>query len=281
MKLSLSVRIAESAARKDVAVLPIEDLVPLAGAAGFDGLSMRASALSVDSPPDRVRDVRALLDHEDLGVSMVTGNVALVANTPDATGCLRGITPHLDLADALGARLVRIMIHGEDDIPHARNAADEAAERGITLAHQTHWGTICETVDQALELVRRMGRANFGITCEPSNLLACGDPLDPDAIARLAPHLVNFYFQNVRLNPEGSHVFKTRRRGPVPVEYVALDDTGGIGVAPLISALIAAGYDGWVSVHQPLRAGQDVAREIEQAAKMFKPMIAPGADGAA
>ena len=73
---------------------------------------------------------------------MVMGNVALAANNAQAPDCLRNITPHLDLADALGARLVRIMMQHEDDLPHARRAADEAAERGITLAHQTHWGTL-------------------------------------------------------------------------------------------------------------------------------------------
>ena len=234
---------------------------------------MRASALSVFSDPDRIGEVRALLDRENLAVSMVTGNVALAANTEDATDCLRNITPHLDLAEALGARLVRIMIHRDDDIAPAQRAADEASERGIILAHQTHWGTICETIDQALELVRRMDRANFKITCEPSNLMACGGDYGPDAIARLAPHLANFYFQNVRLDPEGTHVFKTWRRGPVPVEYAALDDKGGIDVEPLIDALKNAGYDGWISVHQPLRAGQDVAREIEHAARMFRPLI--------
>jgi len=104
MKLSLSVRIAESAGRKDRAAIPIEELASLARAAGFDGLSMRASALSVDSDPDRVRDVRRLLDRENLAVSMVTGNVALAANTEDAPDCLCHITPHLDLAENLGLR---------------------------------------------------------------------------------------------------------------------------------------------------------------------------------
>ena len=273
MKLSLSVRIAESAGRKDRAAVPIEELAPLARAAGFDGLSMRASVVSVESPPDRVRRVRDLLDREGLVASMVMGNVALAANTPDAPDALRNITPHLDLADALSARLVRIMMQHEDDIPHARRAADEAAERGLTLAHQTHWGTLCETVDQAIDLVRRIERANFGITFEPSNLRACGSAYGPDAVARLVPHLVNFYFQNVRFHAGGSHVFHSRGRGPAPLDYVALDDPAGIAVAPLIEALAAAGYDGWLSVHQPLRDGQAVPDAITEAARVFRPLI--------
>lgn len=273
MKLSLSVRIAESPSRKDLAVVPIEELAPLARAAGFSGLSMRASALSVDSPPERVRAARAQLDRLGLAVSMVMGNVALAANTPDAPDCLRNIAPHLDLAEALGARLVRVMIHGDDDIPHVQRAADQAAERGLTLAQQTHWGTLCETVDESLDIVRRVGRRNFGITYEPANLLACGADYGPDSIARLAPHLVNVYFQNIRLDPAGRYVFKSRRNGPAKLEFVELDDPGGIDVRPLVAALKKAGYDGWFSVHQPLRDGQTLPDAIAEASRVFVPLI--------
>ncbi len=273
MKLSLSVRIAESAGRKDRAVVPLEELAALAGAAGFEALSMRASALSVATPPERVAQARRVLDREGLAVSMVMGNVALAANTAAAPDALRHITPHLDLAEALGARLVRVMMQGEADFAPARLAADAAAERGLALAHQTHWGTVCETVEDALAAVRRIGRANFGITYEPANLLACGGAHATDAIARLAPHLLNVYFQNIRPASGGAHVFRTRRRGPVPLDYVALDDAQGFDWGALIGALAKAGYDGWITVHQPLRDGQSVADAVAEAARVFRPLV--------
>ncbi len=274
MKLSLSVRIAESPRRKDRAELPIETLAPLARAAGFAGLSMRASAVSVSSTPKRTHQVRSVLDTNGLVASMVMGNVALAANTPDAPDCLQNIEPHLDLAEALGSRLVRVMMHSDAEIPHAQRAADTAAERGVTLAHQTHWGTLCETVDDSLALVESVGRTNFGITYEPANLLACGSAYGADAIARLAPHLVNVYFQNVRLDPYGALIFKSRYQGSVSLDYVALDDPRGIDPRPIIAALKAVGYDGWFSVHQPLRTGQSVPEAIEEAARTFMPLVA-------
>jgi len=273
VKLSLSVRIAESAARKDRAELPLEDLARLAAAAGFEGLSMRASQLSVDTPPARLEAARRALEREGLAVSMVMGNVALAANTRDAPDALRAIGPHLDLAAALGATLVRVMMHGAADIGPAQRAADAAAERGLALAHQTHWGTLCETVEGALETVRAVGRPNFGITYEPANLLACGGPYGADAIGRLAPHLRNVYFQNVRLDPAGSHVFQSRRRGPVALEYVPLDGRDGFDWAELVGALRDAGYDGWVTVHQPLRRGQTVGDAVAEAARVFRPLV--------
>ncbi len=273
MKLSLSVRVAESSARKDRAEMPLEQLAPLASAAGFEALSMRASAVSVDTPPERVRAIHGLLDREGLGVSMVTGNIALAANTPEASDALRDIGPHLGLAEALGARLVRVMIRTADDIAQAQRAADEAAERGLSIAQQTHWQTLCETVDQALDLVAAIDRPNFGITFEPANLMACGGEYGADAIARIAPHLANFYFQNVRLNPDGAHCFPTRAQGDVRLDYIALDDPSGLDAAAMVEALRRCGYDGWITVHQPLRGGETVEDAIAEAARVFALMV--------
>jgi sugar phosphate isomerase/epimerase len=273
VKLSLSTRIAESSSRKDLAEVPIETLALLAASAGFSGLSIRASVVSIDTPPARVAEVRSVLDRENLNVSMVMGDIPLATNGPRATQALRGITPYLDLAESLGGLLVRIMMHSDEDIPHAQRAADEAAERGITLAHQTHWGTLCETVDGTLETVRRVDRDNFGITFEPANLLACGED-HAAAIARLAPHLVNVYFQNVVLDPDGAHVFKTWARGPVPLRYVPLADPSGLSATSLVQALRRVGYQGWLSVHQPLLDGQRVEDAIAEAADVFLPLVA-------
>jgi sugar phosphate isomerase/epimerase len=67
--------------------------------------------------------------------------------------------------------------------------------------------------------------------------------------------------------------FNTRSRGPVGVRYVALDDPAGIDPLPLIAALQRIGYDGWFSVHQPLRDGQGVDDAIGEAAGLFLPLL--------
>ena len=55
MKLSLSVRIAESPKRKDIAAVPVETVAHQAKAAGFAGLSMRASVVSIETAAERRR----------------------------------------------------------------------------------------------------------------------------------------------------------------------------------------------------------------------------------
>lgn len=273
MKLSLSVRIAESPKRKDVAAMPIEELAPLARAAGFAGLSMRASVVSVTSPPARVRAVKDLLDAQGLAVSMVTGDIGLAANDASATAAIRDIGPYLDLAEGLGCRLVRVMMQSEADIPHARRAADLAAGRGLTLAHMTHWGTLIETAEDALQTVARVSRPNFGVVYEPANILACGGEYGAAAIRRMAPHLVNVMFQNLRKAPDSPVAFRSNRSGPVAVRYVALDDPSGIDARAMVETLEEVRYDGWITVHQPLRDGQTVADAIREAADFFGPLV--------
>lgn len=258
--------------RKDQALLPLEALAPLARECGYAALSMRASQLSIETPAERVSAASALLRRHDLRVSMVTGTVSLAANDVQATEPLRNITPHLNLAALLGCDLVRVMMHGEDDIPWAQNAADEAAERGIRLAHQTHVGTICETVDEALDVVQRVGRHNFGLTYEPSNLMVCGSDYGEAALRRLAPHLFNVYLQNWRVQPNGEFLVRTRA-GSIRVDQLPFDDAGGIDLAAVFGGLRAIGWQGFVTVHQVLLAGQDVAAACAEHLAALRPHL--------
>lgn len=273
MKLALSVRVAEPPKRKDVTTLSFDRLAAEAKAAGYAGLSMRASVVSVATPPEGVRAVRRVLDETGLAASMVCGDLPLAANDAAATYAIRNITAYLDLAEALGSRLVRVMMHGEDDIPFARRAADEAAERGLALVHINHWGTLFETVEESLAALEAIGRENFRVAFEPGNLLACRAPHGPDALARLAPHLANVYFQNVRPDPDSSIVFHSRRHGPAHLRYVPVDDPSGIDIRPLIDTLHAVGYEGWFTVHQPLVDGEAAEAAMRRAATFFLPRM--------
>ena len=80
MKASLSCRIAESSSRKDVAAMPFAKLAFLAGEAGFSGMSMRASVISVEHSSKQQKAVRAILNNNGLSASMVVGNVPLAVS---------------------------------------------------------------------------------------------------------------------------------------------------------------------------------------------------------
>ncbi len=273
MRLALSVRIAEAPRSKTRIALPFDRLAQLAAEAGFEGLSLRPSVLDIDATADRGDEIRASLRAHDLACAMVTGALSIATNDGAATRALANIAPHLDLAEALGATRVRVMAHGDEDLAPARAAAAAARTRSLTLCHQIHWGSLCETVDQALATVAAVGSPGFRLTYEPANLLATSGDAGIDALPRLLPHLANVYYQNLALDPASTTVFQTRTRGAVGVRFLPLGDSAGIDPAPMVARLRDIGYRGWLTVHQPLLAGERVEDVIAEAGRRFRALL--------
>ena len=269
MKLSLSCRIAELSNNKEKSFLSIQKLIKMAFVNGFTGISLRPSVVSTNTPKQSVLKLKDVFNLNKMSVSMITSNINLAKNDKYAAHNLRNITPCLDLAEQLETSLVRIMIKHHDDIKFAKKDLDEALERGVILTQQTHWGTLAETIEETLTLVKIIKRKNFGITYEPANLLACGSDYSFRGLEKLLPYVVNFYFQNIHIDKNGSHEFKTLGNGNIRVKYLPLNDKKGIDIYPLINFLYKKKYDKWFTIHQPLREGQKVEEAIEEASNLF------------
>ncbi len=249
MKLSLSVRIAE-AASKDRMTMPLDAFAVLARDVGYDAVCLRASAVGVQSPRQAILDCRRLLDDLKMPVSMVTTDVHVPLNDDHGPDNLRDFGPHLDVAEMLGANLVRVCMKRDEDIDAARVASDQARERAIRVAHQCHHGSLFETVPQILDTVERVGRSNFGVIYEPANLMLCGEAYGRETLERLAPHIMNVYVQNHRIADEGDVVVDTRARGQVRYVDLPLWESGGVDFHEVFAGLKAIHYDGFVTVHQ-------------------------------
>jgi sugar phosphate isomerase/epimerase len=263
MKLSISARIAESFLSKEEATLSLTELADLAVAAGYDAVCMRASQIGTHSSREDINAARHLLDARSLSVSMVTGDFDIVYNNDNGPQCLRNITPHLDLAESLGAPLIRTCIKTADDISYAQRAADEAAERGIRLAHQCHAESLFETPDQIVDTLQQIDRPNFGLIFEAANLDECGQEYGPDVITRLTPWIFNVYLQNQKLSENGRITLQTWCRGPVSFDIMQIHETGGIDFDAVFEGLNSVGYDGMITVHQ---AGSELGRDQSVAA---------------
>lgn len=250
MQLSLSVRVAESFGNKRVSAIPLGELAGIAADAGYDALCMRASVVGVHSAAGAAGRVRRTVAEHGLTVSMVTADFAVPENSPEGPNSLRQITPSLDLAEALGADLIRICMKTEEDIIHAQRAADEARERSIRLAHQSHTRSLFETVEGSVAVLSAVGRANFGIIYEPANLALCGQEYGESTLRAFQPWLFNVYLQNHTPEADGLQPMETWTRGEVMSTLRPLDAPGGIDFASIFDGLRAIGYDGCVTMHQ-------------------------------
>ena len=250
MKLSLSVRVAESFSNKRESTIPLADLARIAADAGYDALCMRASVVGVHSAAGRAARVRRTVAGQGLTISMITADFPVPENSAEGPLSLRGITPSLDLAEALGADLIRICMKTEEDIVHAQRAADEARERGIRLAHQSHTRSLFETVDGSVAVLKAVGRPNFGIIYEPANLALCGQAYGEATLRAFQPWLFNVYMQNHTPEPDGLQPMETWTRGTVMSTMRPLDAPGGIDFGAIFEGLRAIGYNGSVTMHQ-------------------------------
>lgn len=264
MKLSLSVRIGEAPGSKENTIRTLDQIVGLAARTGYRAVCMRASQIGIHSPLQVITSAGKTIQSHKLAVSMITGDLPIPINNAAAPDALRNITPYLDLAALLHSDLIRIGMKTDADIDWAQRAADEANERGIRLAHQSHTQSLFETVDKSVETLKRVGRSNFGIIYEAANLDVCGQPYGWETLNRLQPYLFNVYVQNHRIKPDGVSSILTWTRGLVRFDPIRLQDRGGIDYPHILAALDRLGYEGFVTVHQAfteIMEPEDAARE--------------------
>lgn len=266
MTLSLSVRCAESFLSKEQASIRLEPLSELAQASGYSALCMRASQVGVHSVPAAIEEAASVIRRHGLAVSMVTGDFDIVYNNDGGPNCLRRIKPYLDLALALGAPLIRVALKNDADIPWAQQAADEAAECGIRLAHQCHTQSLFETVEGIERTLRRINRSNFGLIFEAANLELCGQNYGRDCVRRLAPWIFNVYLQNQLVKPDGRMSLPTWCGGPVAFELIPIAQAGGINFAAVFEGLAWIGYRGPVTVHQAQTENEPLSETIRKTA---------------
>ncbi len=272
MKLSLSVRVAESFSDKRNSTMTIDELIAMASRYGYEALCMRASQLGTHSPPEAVAEAARKIKAAGLSVSMVTGDFAVPSNNDEGPLLLRNITPYLDLADVLGSSLIRVCMKTEEDIEFARSAADEAAERNIRLAHQSHCASLFETVDGSQRVLEAVGRPNFGIIYEPANWFLAGQDYGIDSIRRMQPYLFNFYIQNHRLSTDGVSTIQTWTQGPVTVDHIGVWEEGGIDVEGVFDAMHEVGYQGYLTVHQAFGDVMPVEEAVRRSYERLKPL---------
>ena len=248
-QLSLSVRIVEAACKTKLNIA-FEELVNIAADTGYDAVCMRASAGGVQTPLEELCRMRGIVEAKDLHVSMVTADFDVPLNNANGPNSLRDIDPSLDVAEALGCNLIRVCLKKDDDIPHAREAAKRAADRGIRLAHQCHTTSIFEEVKQILINLEAIDQPNFGLIYEPANLMLCGENYGPATLTRLAPHIMNIYIQNHRLDLEGPVTLPTYCRGNIHFHHLPIWEVGGVDTATVFEGLKEIDWTGHFTIHQ-------------------------------
>ena len=271
LQLSLSVRIVEAACKTKLHV-PFSELVSIAAETGYDAVCMRASAGGVQTSLDELRRMRETVEARGLHVSMVTADFNVPLNNDNGPNSLCDIGVSLNVAEALGCDLIRVCLKTDADISHAREAAKQAADRGIRLAHQCHTTSIFEQVEQILTNLEAISQPNFGLIYEPANLMLCGERYGADTLRQLAPHMMNVYIQNHRLDPEGPVSLTTYCRGEVHFHHLPIWEIGGVNTKGVFAGLKEINWIGHFTIHQAegIETAEDARAYAQRCAKFVR-----------
>lgn len=166
--------------------LPPADLVSAARAGGFDGVSLRIAGRFKTDPffdvvgnAGAVKEIGRRLSGEGVRLSSVSGYYVSPSTT---TSDFQAI---VDIAAELGAPYIVANRHEPDDaryVPLMQFYCDAAAAVGIRVAVEFMRYSACPTLASALTAIERVGRANFGVLCDPLHLARSGGT--PADIAR-------------------------------------------------------------------------------------------------
>lgn len=165
----------------------------------------------------------------------------------------------IELADLLGARFVRVTAgqnhpgtprdEGVQWVTEGfRRALDEADTRGITLAYENHtkgapwdYWDFSQPTEIFLQILDSLADTPLGVCFDTANPLVLGE----DVLA-----LLDAVLERVVV----IHVFDLREVGAFESVRVG---TGAAPIPQVFSRMRAAGYDGWLSIEEASRSGEE------------------------
>jgi sugar phosphate isomerase/epimerase len=234
--------------------MPLEESVAHMAAVGFDGLEL-ATGQPYSTPIEtlderRVDEIKRLLDRHRLPPVAVSALWRLAPPT-EAEWELEWEKwrRSVDVAGQLGASFVAC---GSGQAPEGwtreqiwstlrRNAgrvAEYAAERGVVLALEAHWGAAVERPGDVLELIEAVGLPSLRVNLDICHPFALGYDLESVA-AILGPRTVYAHVCDVRGRHSG---------GPPPAGHQLVNPgEGEIDWPRWLGLLHRAGHYGWIT----------------------------------
>jgi len=226
--------------------LDLEQLVSLLSQIGYEGIELRRRQMNESSAPADIAAASQILRQHHIRCAHVT------AAGLENGAALDDATRLLAVALALDCRLLRVQLIRDQEIPLAQELADCAAERGLRIMSSIHSGTLFTDVDMALETLSRIGRDNFGVAFDPTDLMMDGhEEYGEAAVRRLGDRVFACFLQAYKPAPEGSELPETiyvAGHGWLPA---LPGEQGSADIPSVFRGLNAIGFDGFVVVVCP------------------------------
>lgn len=232
----------------------ISEIIPRVSALGFDGIELWGRHLvGTDAT-----EIASALEENSLPVSMISPYFDLTGDDAARALALDDAAFFIDYADAVGAPLIRVFtgVVGSREassdqfkkcVGSLRNICDRAAEKGLTLALETHPKTLVDTAPGCLELLEAVDRDNIKLNLDIYHMWEVH--FDPVAVLEwLFDHVAHVHAKNAIIPPNSHYPLLHDRQALQEIVGVTPLANGNMPYAGFLRSLRAKGFDRYVSV---------------------------------
>ena len=158
-----------------------------------------------------------------------------------------------DETDSDGAKLAQL-------VKSLRECGDYAAQFGIRLAIENHFGTMTTTARRTMEVVRAIDRPNVGVLYDQANLAFFPAEEYPEALALQKDSIFYVHVKDLVYRGGAPQPFRSDSVSHISEElrtvYSKFPGDGVLDWPAILRGLKGIGYDGWLSLEYERRWGK-------------------------
>ena len=262
MKISLSGRIIEVEYR--YCQMSVPEFMRFASNIGYDAVELRATQVTHETSMEEASEYRRVADDLGLDISCIN-----MTGIKDYESDLEVFKRYVDLAQTLRCEYLKTW---NVDVALLRKLCDYADDYGLKLVAQTHTGGPLETIDSIIKTCDDIGRENFGVIFDAANLFVAGEEYGAEAVKRLGRHIFQVSIQSLREAKDKSAEGVMEYKG-FYYERCLIGDEGGIDFYDVFRGLREIGFDGYVTIIEPISKLMDNKELARYAYKKVKELL--------
>lgn len=233
------------------------------------------SGIPYDATDDEVRQIRQLADSLGLTIAATTPYYNLYNNLDEQVRQQEqdNLMRVIDMTRILGASSVRIYggaFQDDETDPDGRKlqqlvktmraCGDYAAQFGINLSIENHFGTMCTTAERTMTAIRAIDRENVGILYDQANLAFLPAEEYRQAIDLQRGHIKYVHVKDLVYRGGSPKPFRSDSVSHISEEirtvYSRIPGDGILDWPAILRYLRDSGYDGWLSLEYERRWGK-------------------------
>lgn len=207
---------------------------------GIDGKNVS------DYTAEKMKTVKKRLDKGGIRVSSIGSPIGKIGIDDDFDAHMKKLENTIELAKILETENIRVFSFYIPNGETAEKYRDEVLRRmekmtaaakhaGVRLLHENEKGIYGDTAKRCADILESVGSDSLAAVFDPANFVQCGQKTYPDAYEMLKPYIIYMHIKDAK--SDGS---------------VVPAGSGCGEVEKIISALDAAGYEGFLSLEPHL-----------------------------